>query len=210
MADIVQKMLEDTIKALRNNDELLVRNIRGRDNILDGLYKAIKLYMARITQESLDPDEAQLYVQILTFSTNLENVGDIVDKSMMEMAQKKIRDHKRFSDEGWQEILNIHRYVLDTVRLSQNVFVSGDVSLARKLLESKDRLRQAEADATTSHLERIREGIPETIATSSLHLDIIRDYRRINSYLCSVGYPLLEDTGQWGSKKRLKPLGVSE
>ncbi|QQG35832.1 MAG: Na/Pi cotransporter family protein [Micavibrio aeruginosavorus] len=195
MADLVQSMMEDTIVALRTNDESIVYRIRARDDVLDKLNKAVKLYMAKMARESLDPEDTQQYVRTLTFATNLENVGDTIDKSLMEMALKKIREHKRFSDRGWQEIQDIHNAVLETVRLAQSVFVSNDTKLARRMIEAKEQLRKAEQQATQNHMERIREGVPETIATSGLHLDIIRDYRRINSYMCSVAYPILEEAG---------------
>ncbi len=196
MADMVQSMMEDTIVALRMNDESIVQRIRARDDILDKLHKAIKMYMARITQSSLDPGEAQQYLRVLSFATNMENIGDIVDKSLMEMALRKIHDHKRFSPQGWQEIQDMHNFVMETVRLAQSVFVTADPALARRMIEGKEKLRRSENELTHKHMERIREGIPETIATSSLHLDIIRDYKRINSYLCAVAYPILEEAGQ--------------
>jgi len=205
MADIVQSMLEDTILALQQNDDLLVRRIRKRDDIVDKLNKSIKMYMAKITQESLDPEESYQYVQILSFSTNIENVGDTIDKSLMEMARKKIKDQTKFSRQGWEDIKDIHKFVLDTMRLAQSVFVSGDSRMARQLVEGKEKLREQEVKATASHIERIREGVPETIATSSLHLDIIRDLRRINSYMATVAYPILEETGQLRSS-RLRPV----
>lgn len=195
MADLVQSMMEDTIVALRTNDETIVFRIRARDDVLDNLNKAIKHYMAKMARESLDPEDTQQYVRTLTFATNLENVGDTIDKSLMEMALKKIREHKRFSERGWAEIQDIHNAVLETVRLAQSVFVSNDEKLARRMIEAKENLRKAEQRATQTHMERIREGVPETIATSGLHLDIIRDYRRINSYMCTVAYPILEEAG---------------
>ncbi len=195
IADIVEIMLEETMMALRHDDRRLVQKIREQDDVVDQLYRAIKMYMARMSQEQLDPDEGMRYVQILAFSTNLENGGDMIDKSLMQMVLKKIREHKRFSDQGWKEIQGVHQFVIESVRLAQNVFVSEDVELARRLVERKDELRRIEARLTTSHFERIREGVVETIATSSLHLDIIRDYRRINSYMCSVAYPILEEKG---------------
>lgn len=205
MADLVQSMMEDTVVALRTNDESIVFRIRARDDVLDKLNKAVKLYMAKMARESLDPEDTQQYVRTLTFATNLENVGDTIDKSLMEMALKKIREHKRFSDRGWQEIQEIHNAVLETVRLAQTVFVTSDPKLARRMIEAKENLRKAEIRATQSHMDRIREGIPETIATSGLHLDIIRDYRRINSYMCTVAFPILEETGQLHGTA-LKPM----
>ncbi len=205
MADLVQSMMEDTIVALRTNDESIVYRIRARDDVLDKLNKAVKLYMAKMARESLDPEDTQQYVRTLAFATNLENVGDTIDKSLMEMALKKIREHKRFSERGWAEIQEIHNAVLETVRLAQTVFVTSDAKLARRMIEAKEELRKAETRATQNHMDRIREGVPETIATSGLHLDIIRDYRRINSYMCSVAYPILEEAGQLHSTA-LKPV----
>ena len=205
MADLVQSMMEDTIVALRTNDESIVFRIRARDDVLDKLNKAVKLYMAKMARESLDPEDTQQYIRTLTFATNLENVGDTIDKSLMEMALKKIREHKRFSERGWAEIQEIHNAVLETVRLAQTVFVTSDEKLARRMIEAKENLRKAEQRATQSHMDRIREGIPETIATSGLHLDIIRDYRRINSYMCTVAFPILEEAGQLHGTA-LKPM----
>ncbi len=196
IADVTQSMLEDTLTALKDNDPALVAKIRKKDNIVDSLYSALKMYMAKITRGSLDPDDSRQYVQILSFSSNLENVGDTIDKSLMEMAGKKIKDKSHFSKQGWQEIQEIHSFVMETMRLAQSVFVSGDEMLARRLIESKEKIRKQEKQTMENHLARIREGIPETIATSSLHLDIIRDYRRINSYMVSIAYPIMEEAGQ--------------
>jgi phosphate:Na+ symporter len=205
MADILEEMLEDTITAFKTGDISLVSQIREKDDVLDKLYKAIKLYMARLSQESLDPDEGQLYIQVFSFATNIEHAGDIIDKGLMPMAEKKIRDRRSFSEEGMKEIENIHYLVLESVRLAQTIFVSEDIRLARQMIEGKERLRQAEHDATAAHIERLRESVPETISTSSLHVDIIRDYRRINTHMCTVAYPLLEEVGAIRST-RLKPL----
>jgi phosphate:Na+ symporter len=74
--------------------------------------------------------------------------------------------------------------------------MSGDVKEARKLLAEKAALRNAELDATERHLDRLREGRPETIETTSLHLDVLRDLRRIHSHICSVAYPVLDAAGE--------------
>jgi phosphate:Na+ symporter len=204
MADMAERMLEDTIKVFRTNNIALLNKVREQDNVVDKIYKSIKTYMARLSQSSFDPEEARRYMQILTFSTNLEHVGDVIDKGLMPMAEKKANNQYSFSPEGMREIEHIHQLVLESVRLAQTVFVSGDVRLARKMTEGKEILRKAEQDAMAHHIERLREGIPETISTSSMHLDIIRDYRRINTYMCTVAYSLLEQKGMLRDS-RLKP-----
>lgn len=209
MADIAQQMLEDTLRVLKTNDEKLLARIKEEDDTVDKLYHCIKTYMAKLSQEFMSPKEAQRYVQILMFSTNLEHVGDVIDKNLMPLAQKKIRGQHSFSAAGFKEIEHIHKLVLESVQLAQSVFVSGDKDSARRLLEGKDEIRKAEIDGMSTHIDRLRGGVKETMATSSLHLDIIRDYRRINTYVCTVAYPILEEAGEIRDS-RLRPANKGE
>ncbi len=209
MADIVQRMLEDTIRVLKANDEKLLTRIKEEDNVIDSIYHEIKNYMSKLTQEFMDPKEAQRYVQVLMFSTNLEHAGDVIDKNLLPLAQKKMRNHLNFSPAGLREIEDMHRLVVESVQLAQSIFISGDRESARRLIQEKDVIRKAEMDGMSTHIDRLRGGVPETIATSSLHLDIIRDYRRINSYICTVAYPILEQNGDIRST-RLRGLNEEE
>lgn len=201
MGDVVEQMLKDTIKVLENNDKALMKKIRKEDDIVDRLYAEIKSYMARLTEEFMGPKEAQRYIQVLTFATNLEHAGDVIDKNLMALAKKKIGRQAHFSEEGMKEIKEIHEFVLGSVQLAQSIFVSDDIDMARQLLEDKELIRKAEIDGMATHIDRLRAGVPETLATSNMHLDIIRDYRRINTYMCTVAYPILEENGEIRSSR---------
>ena len=43
--------------------------------------------------------------------------------------------------------------------------------------------------------------LPETLATSSLHLDVVRDLKRIHSHIAAVAYPILERAGELRSSR---------
>lgn len=163
---------------------------------MDGLHEAIKLYLTEISKHGLDEAESRRYVDVLTFTTNLEHIGDIIDKNLMELAQKKIRNKLAFSREGLAELTGFHHRVAANLQMACNLFMSGDVKLARQLLQEKADLRAAEQLAAESHYQRIRDGRAESIETSSIHLDIIRDLKRINSHLTAVAYPILEQAGE--------------
>jgi phosphate:Na+ symporter len=196
MAEIVERMLEKTITAFEKNDDNLIASIRAMDDRVDRLNQEIKFYLTKLSQESFEPNEANRYIQILTFSTNLENCGDVIDKSLMDIAMKKIRKQEKFSEKGFAEIRGFHETVLQNLRLAQNIFLSGDAQLARRLVENKRTIRQAEMDSSRSHFGRLREGLSQSVATSDLHLDIIRDLRRINSYITSVAYTIIDNHEQ--------------
>jgi phosphate:Na+ symporter len=196
IADMTDVMLQTAWDSFQKNDQALVEKAKLIDTTIDKLYKALKAYVVRVNQGMLTPEEAKRHFQILTFATNLEHIGDIIDRNLMPLAQKKIRGQTRFSPQGMVELNNLFRLVLDSVRLAQTVFISGDTRLARQLVEDKAVIKQAEMQASMSHLARLQQGIPETIATSDLHMDIIRDLRRINSLMASIAYPILEDAGE--------------
>ncbi|MBX2833580.1 MAG: Na/Pi cotransporter family protein [Micavibrio sp.] len=208
MAEMVETMLQKTIETFRHNNDKLTDSIRRKDNDVDKLYFSIKLYLIQLTQQSLDPKEADRYLQIITFATNLEHIGDIIDKSLMELAQKKISKQERFSEKGWDEICNFHSQVLANMKLAQTIFLSEDPSLAQQLVDNKKDIRLAEVSTSQQHFGRLREGLPETIATSAIHLDIIRDYRRINSYVTAVAYSILENAEKY--KRQRKSSGSNE
>ena len=196
MGDHVEVMLRKVMRAMMTNDRTLVDEVSKTDNIVDSLDEAIKLYVTKLTRGSLDEREGKRAMEIVSFAINLEHIGDIIDKNLSELATKKIKRRLQFSLEGAEELSAFHKRIVDSLGLAFGVFMSGDVNEARKLLVEKAALRNAELAATERHLERLREGRPETIETTSLHLDVLRDLRRIHSHICSVAYPVLDASGE--------------
>jgi len=174
------------------NNRTLVAEVSQMDNTVDNLNEAIKLYLTKLTRGNLDESEAKRAMEIVSFAINLEHVGDIIDKNLSEHAAKKIKRNAQFSEDGAAEIDEFYRRILENLRLAFGVFMSGDAAGARKLVSEKAQLRGAELAAAERHLERLREGRPETLETTSLHLDVLRDLKRINSHICSVAYAALE------------------
>ncbi|MEH2497953.1 phosphate:Na+ symporter [Bradyrhizobium sp. AZCC 1678] len=196
MGDHVEIMLRKVMAAMMTNDRALVDQVSQMDNSVDSLDEAIKLYVTKLTRGSLDEREGQRAMEIVSFAINLEHIGDIIDKNLSELATKKIKRRFQFSVEGAEELSAFHKRTMDSLRIAFGVFMSGDVNEARKLLVEKAALRNAELAATERHLDRLREGRPETIETTSLHLDVLRDLRRIHSHICSVAYPVLDAAGE--------------
>jgi phosphate:Na+ symporter len=196
MGDHVEIMLRKVMAAMMTNDRALVDQVSRMDNSVDGLDEAIKLYVTKLTRGSLDEREGKRAMEIVSFAINLEHIGDIIDKNLSELATKKIKRRFQFSTEGAEELSAFHKRTMDSLRIAFGVFMSGDVNEARKLLAEKAALRNTELAATERHLDRLREGRPETIETTSLHLDVLRDLRRIHSHICSVAYPVLDAVGE--------------
>ena len=206
MGDIIEQMLAKTLRVLELNDDQLRREVEASDDDVDQLHEAIKLYLTRLSRGELDDDDSRRAIDIIAFTTNLEHVGDIVDKNLMELAAKKIRNRLHFSAEGLQDLKEMHAHLMETVRLSLTVFINQELETAKALLARKDQLREMELSSTERHLARLRSGEVASIETSALHLDVVRDLKRINSHLASVAYPILDRAGVLRpSRLRRKP-----
>ena len=206
MGDLIEAMLRQSMTALLTNDRKLVAEISRMDDAVDSLNEAVKLYVTRMTRDSMDDRDGFRAMEIVSFSINLEHVGDIIDKNLMDLAAKKIRRGISFSKEGEADLVEFHQYVLDSLTLSVGIFMSGDINVARRLIAAKAQLREKEFAAAERYLTRLREGTPETIESYSLDLDILRDLKRVHSHLCSAAYPVLERAGAL-QRSRLKDPG---
>ena len=191
MADIAEAMLSRVVEAFEPRGEAAAEELGSLDDQLDELNEAIKLYLAELTREPLDEGASRSCAELLSFTTNLEHIGDIISKNLRKSAQKKLRDKLSFSEEGWQELLDLHARVSGHLQLALSAFVTRDAAAARQLVEEKREFRELEREANDSHLDRLRQGLVESIETSGLHIDILRDLKRINSHITAIGYAVL-------------------
>jgi phosphate:Na+ symporter len=195
IGDIIESMLEGLLRVIRTNDAALARRLRRMDDDVDGLYTAIKLYLTQIGREALDERDARRWADIISFTINLEHVGDILERMLDDLLEKKIAHRLEFSEAGMAEICDMHARVAANLRLGLNVFLNADLKSAQRLLATKVELRKLQQRYADTHLGRLAGQTVQSIETSSLHLDIINDFKRINSHICSVAYPILEQAG---------------
>jgi len=194
-ADVVETMLIGVLGVIRNNDLRLAQELRNLDDTVDELYSAIKYYMTKISREALGEEESRRWTDIISFTINMEQIGDIIERVIIDIEDKKIKPQRNFSEAGMAEIVELHERLVANLRLSMSVFLNGSVRDAQRLLEEKARFRDLERAYATTHLGRLSEQTTLSIETSSLHIDLISDLKRINSHICSIAYPILESAG---------------
>ena len=213
-ADVVETMLRGILPVIRHNDLALAEQLRKMDDSVDELYSAIKFYLTQISREALSVRESRRWTDILSFTINMEQIGDVIERVLQDVEDKKIRKNRSFSEAGLAEISHLHERLLANLRLGMSVFLDGHVRDAKKLLEEKARFRDLEREYAASHIARLQDNTAQSIETSSLHLDLISDLKRINSHICSIAYPILDSAGVLSQTRirnsRLAELSVDE
>ena len=194
-ADVVETMLTGMLGVIKNNDRKLSEDLRRMDDTVDELYSDIKYYLTKISREALSDNEGRRWTDIISFTINMEQIGDIVERVLIDIEDKKINLGREFSEAGMAEICDLHNRLVDNLRLGMSVFLHGNVRDAQKLLEEKTRFRDLEREYAGTHLSRLSDKTLQSIETSSLHLDLISDLKRINSHICSIAYPILDSAG---------------
>ena len=194
-ADVVEAMLRGVAVVIQNNDQALAQSLQKMDDTVDELYSDIKYYLTKISRESLSEKEGHRWAEIISFTINMEQIGDIIERVLIDIEKKKIKAGRNFSEAGTLEITQLHGHLVDNLRLGMSVFLTGNLQDAKKLLEEKTRFRDMELAYAANHLNRLSDNTLQSIETSSLHLDLISDLKRINSHISSIAYPILDSAG---------------
>jgi phosphate:Na+ symporter len=194
-ADVVEQMLNGMLKVIKDNDKQLSTELKLLDDSVDKMYSAIKFYLTQISREALDERESRRWTDIISFTINMEQIGDIIERILIDIEEKKIAKGRSFSDAGMAEICDLHSRIVSNLRLGMSVFLEGNLPQAQQLIQEKAKFREMERSYAHSHLGRLSDNTTQSIETSSLHIDLISDLKRINSHVCSIAYPILEQAG---------------
>ena len=196
MVDVFEDMLRGAIDSLDRDDRKRVAETKRMDDVLDRLDRAIKEYLTSLDTDALDEVDHRRMSEIVAFCTSIEHAGDIVERSLMPLAAKRIKQGIAFSEARQHEIRGMIERLIANARAAAAVFMTEDPRSARRLLREKEVFRDFETSATQGQFGRSRAGPQESVEAGRLHLDIVRDLKRVNSHLSAAAYPILEGQGE--------------
>ncbi len=185
MADIVLNMIKDSVQLFESDDPALVQSIKERDNKVDFLYREIKMFLLDHANKSTTVVHQNIMNTIM-FISDLERAADSIDINIRALAAKKNALKLEFSVEGLQEIRLMHSQVVKVASMGINAYDNPE--MCELAIQLKRDLAKLEISFRENHISRLNRGLRETINTSSIHLDLLSEYRRIASLLCNHAY----------------------
>ena len=187
MADIVNRMLEDSIKVFKNRDRNLLDKVVKTDDEVDAFEEKITPYLTKISEGEMDSKLSHYHHALLNAVNEIEHIGDVVSKNLMSYARKQIDTGFVFSQEGFIQIEKMHQFVCETLRTSIDALATRDRRLARAAVARKEEGYRLAKRYNELHLERLKKGMKQSLETSTIHLDIISDLERINFHAAEIG-----------------------
>jgi phosphate:Na+ symporter len=196
LVDVLEEMLQGVSAGIAKGDRRLLVETRRREDVLDKLNIAIKTYLTSLDPESLNASDLRRLNEILTFTMNIEQAGDVVDRNFLPHASKRLKRGLVFSEEEQRDLATLIDRLTTNLKTAASLFVTEDPRTARMLADEKIAFRDAESKAIASHFERLRNSDLQAAQASSIHLDLLRDIKQINSHIvAAAAYPVLERTG---------------
>lgn len=184
-ADIVLSMIQDSVKLFESSDPTMLESIKDRDNKVDFLYRETKMFLLDHANKSSTAVHQNIMSMIM-FLSDLERAADSIDINLVTLAIKKNALKLEFSHEGWDEIRQMHQAVGKVAMMAINSYNNRE--MCEEAITLKRELAKLEISLREHHIERLNRGMRESINTSSIHLDLLSEYKRIAGLLCSHAY----------------------
>lgn len=196
MANRVETMLRRSMLLFEQYDEAVAGDIAADFKRVERMSLDLRLYLASVRAQDSNDAVLSRAIDLSGIAMNLEAGGELISRKLLSLAQRRDRDQLQFSEEGWRELSDFHDSVLRNVQHGMSVLMSEDVGLARELVEQKELVRSVSHSLEKRHLERLRQGVSESIDTSSMHLDVLRTLKSLNTSFAMIAYPILKESGE--------------
>jgi len=191
VADFIQEMILEMKSAFRSKDTSVLECVSELDSKVDILHKVIITFLAKLSQEELSAKESQQCMNYMYIQNELESIGDVIDKNIMSLASKKIEKELIFSEDGFHELEHLIYKVNRNFENLTEALKGDDLLKAKTVLDSyKDREEEKYKEL---HIERLFKGQAKSIATSSVHLDLISYFTQINGHIAYIADRLCAD-----------------
>lgn len=191
LIDAVKGMLEGAWQAFGAQDMDLARQVQQQDDRIDELNAGIKTYLSQIPTEALTPADQQLHFGLLNFSSQLESIGDVVDKSLCGSIIEHATSGVRLQPQDQVDLEELYRKVLRRFDTAISVLATRDRPLAGEFLAESEKLKEWTIAAQKRHFERLAAASPEVMTASTRYLDIFNVLRRISGQLNTIGHTFL-------------------
>lgn len=194
IASIAHDMFSHILNIFRLNVDFdhLVEKIAKADDKIDMLEKHVRFYLAKVSQRNLTEAQAATQMSLVAIGKEFEDIGDAISRDILNLARKKRKKLARFSDEGWAELTRLHKLTMDAFDLTVSMIMHPHEDIAKKVSRHDKELSELEQELRQSHLQRLHEMLPETYETSTIHLDLMNQFRLIAGKLVRVTRAAIE------------------
>jgi phosphate:Na+ symporter len=192
MADMIQEMHDDVVEVIRGGDPTRIDRISQTDDDVDELTREIKVFLSALGQSSLDAEQTRRSVEYIGIVTDLENIGDFIDKTSSDHLRRLSERGQWFSGEGSRDLATYLAEVGSLYREAVSAFVTRDPNAARNVIARRKEIGVRERELRLAHIHRLQRAAPDTIETSAAHLDILSSGKGIAAHCAAIAHAVVQ------------------
>lgn len=195
MAEILDRMLQLSLSALRSGRLETNRQVADANDLLGHYMTAVNTYLGTLPADDASAEDSRQAFVVMNCAINLAHAGDVIKQNLLKRITAKVRSGVAFNQNQDAEIEQLAAVIAESLRLLAPALMTADLESAAALARQKDRFREAEDQIIQHHLRLSNSGTnPGSNATTSF-IEMIHDLHRINSHVASSGYPVVSAAG---------------
>lgn len=195
MADLLGVIVRDagllfmTRKKLQDREYPCLSLLEGvvyREQELDFLDKVIGDFLIQVGRASVTGTQTQVIYAMISITRDMESIGDLVERNLVPLLDKKQALLKNFSPEGREELEIYHTKVLKQLQLLKEAFREKDLQKAAEIMGRERKYLDLELQYRIRHLNRIMCQRMESVETHELHMELMGLMTQIIVYSSNI------------------------
>lgn len=187
---IDNKMLARILDVLEKGGEDAKGQIAAEEKKVDTLYVAISNYLTGLVQRNLTEEQSEKQVQYLNISNDLEHLGDVI-YGTSRLSEKALMERVNFNSEDLNDLAHMHAIVRENFQKVIQALEEEDYDTAAEVLRRQPEVSRLEKDIRYNHFMRISQSNHESIEGSSIYLDILNNFQRMNLHIINMAQATL-------------------
>lgn len=192
MAHLVKEMLDHSLEPFTDKNLKNLDHIRESEEYVNFLRDKINEYLLKITRKDIGKSQIDEVFQVMFASKELEQIGDIISKNLLDRAQWWVGSGFDFSDDGKNELLEYHRLTQKQLKRAIEVLENLNIDIARKQVKKYDHFKELGMELERSHFERLKQDVGKSVESSKTHLELVSVFRTIGSHANNIARIVLE------------------
>lgn len=164
----------------------LLQGIEMRERKIDYLEEQIRLYLLKISQQSLSEEQGEEISSLISVLNSMERIGGVITRQIIPLVTRKKAIGKDFSEEGTSELLHYHEKVGKQLKRLEEIMLNMDVSIAQKIHRKKFHYSDYDSLLRKQHLQRLLAMKEATVETHVIHMELMDAMNNINIYCFEI------------------------
>ena len=186
MANVAERMLSRIPELFARRDTSLIFELEKEDNIIDEMRKDLIMYLVKLHRNESIEEESERINAFSKIIDQFESIGDIISKNLARAAAKLHYEGLAFSEEGLEDINELHREVMYTFQLVKSGLITGDEKSISECLERREQVVNLMDELIQKHFQRLERQVEESILTSAIHVEVLQNLERIHFHLTEI------------------------